>query len=111
MVNCGLLPLGVEPCSRNRSMLNANTGSSLLAKVESIGFKGGTVPSLEPGLFTPPCPCGPWHFWQLAMYTIWPLVELLVRFSAWPGPPELDGRTIAGPLGVGVPAAVFKLMT
>src|SRR5579859_5000810 len=114
IVNCGLLPLGVEPCSMNRSRLKANTAGSPLAMVESIGLSTGTVPSSEPGLFTPPVPCGPWHFTQLVAKRDWPVVGLPVRFSAWPGPPGLEGRAICGaawvtagvpPVGVG-PALV-----
>src|SRR5579859_3937141 len=119
IVNCGLLPLGVEPCSMNRSRLKANTAGSPLAMVESIGLSTGTVPSSEPGLFTPPVPCGPWHFTQLVAKRDWPVVGLPVTFRAWPGPPGLEGRAICGaawvaagvpPVGVG-PALVAVPVT
>src|SRR5512147_1864335 len=101
MLRVGLSPSGVEPCSRNRSTLVVKVLASELFKPGSIGFNGGTSPSSEPGLATPPLPSGPWQVTQLAVNTSAPLVTSPVMLTASPGPPPLDGLA-ASPAAVSV---------
>src|SRR5258708_37180789 len=109
MTRVGLSPLGVEPCSMNRSRLVAYTVGSLLLSVSSIGLRAGTVPSSEPGLLIPHVPLSPWHFLQLFTKTSAPALASPVSLIAGPGPPGFDGRATAAALAGGAVGAVVAV--
>ena len=86
-----------------RSMFEVKTDGFLFASSGSIGFRGGTVPSFEPGFGILSVAWGPWQDWQFFVKSTSPCFQFPTSVAASAdGPcfPESGILVISAKLGI-----------